>query len=103
MAKISKAIKVMYATTALSGAIGFYLLGATPVVAESVENATRWMNSREAKEAQIDTHLQSTDKSIEELKTEQSRIIGFGLGISGTLGVLQILGFLAERTVITKG
>lgn len=90
-------------TTALGGAIGFYLLGATPVVAESVENATRWMNSRETKESQIDAHLQATDKSIEDLRTDQSRIIGFGLGISGTLGVLQMLGFIAERTVISKG
>lgn len=87
----------MYAVTALCGAIGFHVLGEMPVKAESVENATRWMNARESKEAEIDAHLRATDKDIQELSVETNKILGFGVGISGTLGVLQVLGFIASK------
>lgn len=97
VANLVQTLRIVYATTALCGAMGFHLLGALPVKAETVENATRWMNAREAKETQLDIHLQATDRSLEDLRTELSRVIGFGLGISGTLGVLQILGFIAEK------
>lgn len=98
VANLIQTLRVVYATTALCAALGFYLLGASPIYAgESVENATRWMNARESKEIQLDIHLQATDRSLEDIRTELSRVIGFGLGISGTLGVLQILGFVAEK------
>lgn len=90
-------IKVAYVTTALCGAMGLYLMGATPVYAETVENATRWMNAREAKETQLDIHLQATDRSIEDLRSELARVVGFGGGISCALGMLQLLGFMAKR------
>lgn len=93
----SQIIRVMYATTALCGSIGFHMLGELPVRAESVESATRWMNTREAKEAEIDTHLRATDKDVQDLNGQINKIIGFGSGISGTLLGLQVLGFIASK------
>lgn len=102
MADVSRTLKIMYATTALCGALTLHLFGVTRhVMAESVENATRWMNAREIKEAQIDNHLDATDKRVDELRSDLSRVIGFGIGISGTLGVLQVLGFITDKTVKT--
>ena len=98
VANTIQTLRIVYATTALCGAMGFCLMGTILVKAETVENATRWMNARESKETQLDIHLQATDKSLEEIRTELGRVIGFGLGISATLGILQIkLGFVAEK------
>jgi hypothetical protein len=98
MADVSRTLKIMYATVALCGALTLHLFGQSiPVAAESVESATRWMNARETKEAQIDAHLDATDKDVRDMRSDLSRVIGFGIGISGTLGVLQVLGFIADK------
>jgi hypothetical protein len=73
------------------------MIGELPVRAESVESATRWMNARESKESEIDAHLAATDKDVQSLRGEISKIEGFGAGISGTLLGLQVLGFIAGK------
>src|SRR5260370_26104625 len=87
-------LKMMYAVTALGGALLLRACGGhIAVYAQSV--TPEGMQIRI--EDQINRHLEATDARINALSDKISVIQGVGTGVLGVLGVLQILGLVAGR------
>lgn len=93
---IAKRLKAAYAATALAGALLMQTCGGPTSVFAQVDPQAREMERIEAKQTQVDSHLEFADGRLNTLSDRVSTIQGVGTGVFGALGILQILGLLAS-------
>lgn len=114
--KLARYIRMMYAVTALSGAL---LLHEFPDISQvyaqqisqtqtqpapyiwgiqsGLDTNSKLIDQLNIKEDQIDHHLEATDSRINDLSDKISLIQGIGSGVLGILGVLQIFGLITTK------
>jgi hypothetical protein len=98
-------LKMLYAVIALGGALllqtcgGHVAVYAQSVTADELQRRTeeKLTDRLEKEKSQLDEHLRSTDRQVNDLSNKVSVMQGVGTGVLGALGALQILGLVKEH------